>query len=43
MKALIGAIVLLFIAFIIITALVMLGIYAMYKGSLWFGSEFDGM
>lgn len=39
MKALIGAIVLLFIAFIIITALVMLGIYAMYKGILWFGSE----
>lgn len=43
MKALIGAIVLLFIAFIIITALVMLGVYAMYKTSLWFGSEFDGM
>ena len=43
MKALIGAIVLLFIAFIIITALVMLGAYAMYKASLWFGSEFDGM
>lgn len=34
MKALIGAIVLLFIAFIIITALVMLGVYAMYKASL---------
>ena len=43
MKALFGAIVLLFIAFIIITALVMLGVYAMYKASLWFGSEFDGM
>ena len=43
MKALIGAIVLLFIAFIIITALVMLGVYAMYKAGLWFGSEFDRM
>lgn len=44
MKALIGAIVLLFIAFfIIITALVMLGVYAMYKASLWYGSEFDRM
>ena len=43
MKALIGAVVLLFIVFIIITALVMLGVYGMYKASLWFGSEFDGM
>ena len=43
MKALIGAIVLLFIAFIIITALVMLGVYAMYKASLCYGSEFDRM
>lgn len=36
MKALIGVITLLFIAFVLLTALVMLGVYAMYQSSLWF-------
>ena len=37
MKALlIGSIVILFIAFVLLTALVMLGAYAMYQSSLWF-------
>lgn len=39
MKALIGAIVLLFIAFVALSALIMPGVYKMYQSSLWFGER----